>query len=66
MTMFGMSESLPDGYARVLLPTSPLGAVVPVCRRCGALIAPAEFATGSPTPIEAHDQFHASPQARAT
>jgi hypothetical protein len=61
--MFGTTEGMPDGYAKVLLLTTMFGAVTPVCRRCGALIAPAG-GDAKPTPFEAHDEFHAALEVR--
>ncbi len=62
--MFGMSENLPDGYLLAHLGADfPAGANAPLCRRCGALVAPARDGV-SPTPFEVHDQWHASLEVR--
>jgi hypothetical protein len=59
MTMFGMSEDLPEGYERATLPGGfPAGAVAAACTRCGVLIGAAREGGGSP--FERHDAFHAA------
>lgn len=52
-----MTNDLPDGYLDAFVMVSPLGALVPCCRRCGALIAPAREGQ-EPTPFQVHDAWH--------